>query len=208
MKNRRQFVIDNIAAWFLASELAQRIEWLAQNREKPYLQNIKNPDVKIFAQWDYGHYHLTYGEDRDGDILNDLSWGRFCEEYLDINPNDKQSILDWAEDQGLHNPEEGVIYEIPKPEDPADSYAWEQYVEGRWSTCDCPSAEAYHYLCGLDLGPSRPTEDDPLGYLELTQGPHPGSNATYALAHDHSTLSCLQHRLLEIGEKAEIIVTS
>ena len=134
--------------------------------------------------------------------------GRFCEEYLDINPNDKRSILDWAEDQGLHNPEEGVIYEIPKPEDPADGYAWEQYVEGRWSTCDCPSAEAYHYLCGLDLGPSKPTEDDPLGYLELTQGPHPGSNATYALAHDHSTLSCLQHRLLEIGENAEVIVTS
>ena len=208
MKSRRQFVIDNIAAWFLAPELAQRIEWLAQHKEKPYLRDIKNPDVKIFAQWDYGYYHLTYGEDRDGDILNDLSWGRFCEEYLGINPNDKRSILDWAEDQGLHDPEYGVIYEIPKPEDPADSYAWEQYVEGRWSTCDCPSAEAYHYLSGLDLGPSKPTEDDPLGYLELTQGPHPGSNATYALAHDHSTLSCLQHRLLEIGEETEIIVTS
>ena len=105
MKNRRQFVIDSIAAWFLAPELAQRIEWLAQNKEQPYLQNIKNPDVKIFAQWDYGYYHLTYGEDRDGDILNDLSWGRFCEEYLDINPNDTKSILDWAEDQGLHDPD-------------------------------------------------------------------------------------------------------
>ena len=71
-----------ISKWLVRApypyQFKDAIEWLAQNKEQPYLQNIKNPDVKIFAQWDYGHYHLTYGEDRDGDILNDLSWGRFC----------------------------------------------------------------------------------------------------------------------------------
>ena len=133
MKNRRQFVIDNIAVRFLAPELAQCIEWLAQNKEQPYLQNIKNPDVKIFAQWDYGYYHLTYGEDRDGDSKRSFL-GKILRGISGYKPNDKRSILDWAEDQGLHDPEYGVIYEIPKPEDPADSYAWEQYVEGRWST--------------------------------------------------------------------------
>ena len=208
MKNRRQFVIDNIAAWFLAPELAHRIEWFAQDKEKPYLQDIKKPDVKIYAEWEYDRYHLTYGDDREGDILEDLTWSVFCEEHLSIDPSDKQSALDWAEEQGLHVPEEGIIFEIPKPEDSPDSLAWELSLDGTWSTWGCPSAQAYHYLTALDLGPSKPTQDDPLGYLELTQGPHPGSNATYALAHDHSTLSCLQHRLLEIGEKAEVIVAS
>ena len=94
MKNRRQFLIDNVSAWFLAPELAKRIEWVANHGEKPYLPKL-----------------------------------------------------------------------------------------------------------------DKPGQGDPLGRLDLVQGPHPGSNATYAFAECESTLSCLQHRLLELKQDVEIIVT-
>ena len=206
MKSRRQFVIDNVAAWFLAPDLAKRIQWFSDHEEKPYLQAIKKPKVKLYAEWDYSHYHLTFGESREGDILEKVTWAEYCSDYIGVDPKDKKSILEWAEDAGHHDPEYELFFTIPKPEDPVDYDLWEQYVDGSWSTWGSPSAQAFHYLSTLDLGPSKPEESDPLGFLELTQGPHPGSNATYALAHCHSTLSCLQHRLLEIGEDAEIIV--
>ena len=207
MKSRRQFVIDNVAAWFLAPDLAKRIEWFSDHQEKPYLQTIKKPKVKLYAQWEDNYYHLTYGESREGDFLEEITWGDYFSDYVGIDPKDKKSILEWAEDAGYHYPNEGVFFTIPNPKDSVDDDLWEQYLDGNWSTWGCPSAQAFHYLSALDLGPNKPNESDQLGFLELTQCPHPGSSATYALAHCHSTLSCLQHRLLEIGEDAEIIVS-
>ena len=206
MKNRRQFLIDNVSAWFLAPELAKRIEWVANHGEKPYLPKPDKPEYKLYAEYQCEGYYLTWEAPKDGDILNSLTWERYCN-YIEVNPKDKKAILDWAEERGLHDPELGEFFKIPSPKDKVDYYFYEDYLEGRWVTCESPSAQAYDYLCGLDLGPSKPGQGDPLGRLDLVQGPHPGSNATYAIAECESTLSCLQHRLLELNEGVEIIVT-
>ena len=84
---------------------------------------------------------------------------------------------------------------------------YEDYLDWGWSLNDSATAKAYHYLSYLDLGPSKPNSEDPLGSLLLVQGPHPGSNATYAVAESEQTLSCLQHRLLELGEDVQLIVS-
>ena len=96
MKSRRQFVIDNVAAWFLAPDLAKRIEWFSDHQEKPYLQTIKKPKVKLYAQWEDNYYHLTYGESREGDFLEEITWGDYFSDYVGIDPKDNKSILEWG----------------------------------------------------------------------------------------------------------------
>ena len=59
MKNRRQFVIDNVAAWFLAPELAKRIEWLAQHEDRAYLPRVSKPRNKLYACSEYGGFYLS-----------------------------------------------------------------------------------------------------------------------------------------------------
>lgn len=206
MKNRRQFLIDNVSAWFLAPELAKRIEWVANHGKKPYLPKLDKPKYKLYAEYDFNGYYLTWGTTREGDLLNSLTWEQYCTS-IDINPKDKKAILEWAEERCFHAPDDDIFFKIPSPKDQVDWELYEDYLEGTWVTCESPSAQAYDYLCNLDLGPSKPGQGDPLGRLDLVQGPHPGSNATYAFAECESTLSCLQHRLLELKQDVEIIVT-
>jgi hypothetical protein len=207
MKNRRQFLIDNVSAWFLAPELANRIEWVASHEKKPYLPKVIHPRETLYATNDYGGYYLSlntpYNEDEPGQI----TWA----DYFDANCvdiNDTRAVLDWAEESGRHNPDEGDLFSIPDPDEEVDYTALEDYIEGSWCLNSSASAQAFHYLSSLDLGPSNPGDGEPLGRLELAQGPCPGSNATYAIAECEQTLSCLQHRLLELGENVKIRITN
>ena len=91
MKNRRQFLIDNVSAWFLAPELAKRIEWVANHGEKPYLPKPDKPEYKLYAEYQCEGYYLTWEAPKDGDILNSLTWERYCTS-INVNPKDKKAI--------------------------------------------------------------------------------------------------------------------
>ena len=205
MKSRRQFVIDNVAAWFLAPELAKRIEWLAQHEGKPYLPKVSKPQDKLYACSGYGGFQLSlntpFGEDDPGKI----TWARYFE-LVDVDITNRKSVLDWAEYTGRYYPDDEETFSTPNPNEEVDYDLYEDYLDWGWSLNDSATAQAYHYLSYLDLGPSKPNSEDPLGSLLLVQGPHPGSNATYAVAESEQTLSCLQHRLLELGEDVQLIV--
>ena len=41
------FLVDNVAVWFLAPELAKRIEWVAQHEDKAYLPRGNKPQDKL-----------------------------------------------------------------------------------------------------------------------------------------------------------------
>jgi hypothetical protein len=206
MKNRRQFLVDNVAAWFLAPDLARRIEWVSQHEQRPLLPDIQTPTESLFADFDNGRFTLSLDVRAFHDKLHHLTW----EEYFDdqgIGIDDTEAILDWASDKGWHEPDEGEVFNIPHPDDPIDDGLFEELLEWGWSLNDSGTSRAYHYLNELNLCPQKPTSGDALGHLELVQGDHPGSHSTFAFAHCNQTLSCLQHRLLELGEKVKIIVS-
>ena len=70
---------------------------------------------------------------------------------------------------------------------------------------DSASAQAYHYLADLDLGPLRPRAGaESLGKLLFMEGPCPGNNSSLVYAETIETLSCLQQRLLALNIPADI----
>ena len=206
MKNRRQFVIDNVAAWFLAPELAKRIEWLAQHEDRAYLPRVSKPRDKLYACSEYGGFYLSLNTPFEEDEPGKITWERYFD-LVDVDITNRRSVLEWAEESCRYYPDDGETFITPNPDEEVDDDLYEHYLDCRWCTNDSATAQAFHYLSYLDLGPSKPNGEDPLGSLELVQGPHPGSNATYAIAECEQTLSCLQHRLLELGEEVQIIVS-
>ena len=201
MKNRRQFLIDNVAAWFLAPELAKRIEWVANHEGKPYITPVSKPKHIIYA-FDTAPYRLTLDVSLRDDSPKHLTWAEWAGRE-GVDAYDKKSFGEFLDHVDLDGLKIGRI----KPTGLIPGHLQCHYEEWSWALHDSATSRAYDYLERLDLGPSKPTKDDPLGYLDLTQGPHLGSNATYAVAHCEKTLSCLQHRLLEIGEDVEIVIT-
>ena len=206
MKSRRQFVIDNVAAWFLAPELAKRIEWLAEHENKPYLPRVNKPNDKLYAYSESGRFYLSLNTPFEDDDPGKITWATYFD-LVDVDITSRRSVLDWAEESGRYYPDDGDTFSTPSPNDEVDDDLYEHYLDWGWCTNDSATAQAYHYLSYLDLGPATPNGEDPLGSLLLVQGPHPGSNATYAVAESEQTLSCLQHRLLELGEKVQLIVS-
>ena len=53
------FLVDNVAVWFLAPELAKRIEWVAQHEDKAYLPRGNKPQDKLYACSEYGGFYLS-----------------------------------------------------------------------------------------------------------------------------------------------------
>jgi hypothetical protein len=127
------------------------------------------------------------------------------DEYLDMNgvqASDPESVKEYFREQYGCEPGEEPDVTLG---DPIEGYALELWLDGDYSMQSSPMAIGYHYLQGLPLCPDRKESTvDPLGSLSFIEGPHPGSNLTYAQAPDYSTVACLQHRLNELGEGVEI----
>ena len=85
-----------------------------------------------------------------------------------------------------------------------DEITFENYLDGEWVRNDCPTARAYHYLSNLDLAPSNPIDDSPLGKLYFEDGPSPGNDSLLASVDSEVTVYGLHKRLLELGENVQL----
>ena len=70
---------------------------------------------------------------------------------------------------------------------------------------DSASAQVFHYLADLDLGPQQPNERlETLGELHLIDGVSPGNDSRIVSADSLEALSCLQHRVLDLKIAAAV----
>ncbi len=81
----------------------------------------------------------------------------------------------------------------------------EHYMEWDFIMSDSASAEGFHYLSMLDLGPSTPLAGaESLGELDFIDGASPGNDSRIVLADGVESLSCLQQRLLYLNISSDI----
>ena len=97
MKNRRQFLVDNVAAWFLAPELAKRIEWVAQHEDKSYLPRIRKPRQKLYASEACDGFYLCLNGPFEEDEPGKITWAQYFD-IIGVDITDQQAVQDWADE--------------------------------------------------------------------------------------------------------------
>lgn len=210
MKTRRQFIIEGISgftACFMAPEIAKQITNHCANTGQPFLEAVRKPDIKVYADLCSGKYTLTLDHPL-GYQPPRMTWSEYCDRDC-IDVSNRAQTKKWMIAQGFFDPEPGERFVLPDPDEeiPDDLHA--QYMEYSYETNDSPNAQAFHYLSSIGLGQSdrRDGEDDILASLEFVQGDCPGSNYTGVSTQDPEALSCLQQRLRQLDVNAQVIVT-
>jgi len=78
------------------------------------------------------------------------------------------------------------------------------YVLDRWAMRDGPSAQAYHLLRGLDLGPAL-RGPDAVGGLDFREESNMTGIWRVVSPHDEVSLSLLQQRLTDLGTGIRVV---
>ena len=205
MIHRRQFLIEtgaSLGAWFLKQQLADRIIRVFQETGRPLLLDLEKPDYTFEVDSDTGIIRMV----SEGAI--ELDWSSTWREFATVagaNPDCPDELKElcitysyWSDDN-----EEEEPYEAPDLDDTVNEAALERFLDGPYATYSGPEAQAFHYLRELDLGPSIPKNTVDLGVLMFRAGQCPGRDLHTVSVNAPAALSCLQHRLLELGESVE-----
>jgi hypothetical protein len=200
--NRRDFLTLSglaLGSVLIPSSVARLIWETCVENGEPLLITPRSSRSILYAVDDCGSYTFHCGDPYAEP--EPPTW----DEYLDMNgvqTSDPESVKEYFRDQSGCEPGEEPEITLT---DPIDGYTYELWLDGDYSMQSSSMALGYHYLQGLPLCPDRKkSPGDPLGSLSFIEGPHPGSNLTYAQAPDYSTVACLQHRLNELDEGVEI----
>jgi hypothetical protein len=190
MVNRREFLIrcgETTGAWLLGDELAQRIVQHQSSQGRPLLVDFENPDRVLFA-YDAAMLQLSLDKPMHDDEPPKPTW----REFFDIFQGDD-----------LGDP---AVYDNPDLDATISDEAQFRFQEYHWDRFESATAQAYNYLISIPLSNHDPTGADPLGALWFQDGPTPGNDSKIVIADSLESLSCLQQRLLELGEKVAIVV--
>ncbi len=110
-------------------------------------------------------------------------------------------------------------YQGEEPDKLSESELEDQHgITPGWLDCDCdsgfyfdswcrtksPNAQAVFYLDSLELGPYPNRNGVEVGGLRFHDGPCPGNDYLGVHVDDKISLSCLQERLNQLGERTEI----
>ena len=191
MLTRRQFLVGaaGAAAGLILPDWVVRAERFIEGEGEPLLEvPSRYRDTLTAVSWFGDEYQLFLGDPEQEQPA--LNWIEFAERYyFEDNVNEFFAHY-FGEDAHYPDPQEQV---------------GEWLISEHWVMTDSPSAEAFNYLQGLDLGPDfgRPGG---IGQIDLIEGTAPGDNSCVANAADNLSLSLLQKRLNDLGESVRIVV--
>ena len=186
---RRQFLLGTSAGLILPSYFDRAVTYF-ENHGEPLLEAQRNPRRTLYA------------------INHDGEGFQLCLDSLDINPPG-MTLREFAEWQAGSLEEYLYEWVCEDPEQVRiDDVDWDKEADplsvlDAWPRTDLPPGAAHVYLQGLDLGTGL-TGPDAVGGLKFYDGPFPGSDYLAVHATDEVSLSLLQKRLNDLGEKAMI----
>ena len=190
---RREFLIRStggVACALLSPAFIRQVLDHLQGTDQPLIVPPTEPGGVLYAVDTGDDFQFNLGRhDAEPPVI---TWREYLTDYLSVEPGEltREELED----------EYGV-----SPEGLDDDCDPEFYVDA-WCRTASPNAEAYHYLASLDLG-SRPSRNGiEVGGLTFHDGPCPGSDYLGVHADDKASLSCLQERLNQLGERTEIRV--
>ena len=191
MISRRQFLVGaaGAAAGLILPDWLVRAERYLEGEGRPLLE-VPQPfeDTLTAINWFGDEYQLFLGDPFEEPPR--LNWAEFAERYYGEDNVDRFLNDYFGEDT-----------DFPDPEDQVDEWL----ISDHWVMTDSPSAEAFSYLQGLDLGPDFGGPGG-IGRIDLIEGAAPGNNSCIANASDDLSLSLLQKRLNDLGESVRVVV--
>ena len=97
-----------------------------------------------------------------------------------------------------------AAYELTENEldHPMNEWTWEHY----WSRNLCSNATAWDYLYSLDLGPEFGKSPGASGEIRFVDAKCIGNDAKFVEVDDFLSMSLLQDRLNQLGEKTSLRV--
>ena len=173
--SRRHFILGTAAGLILPTYY-DKVFTFFENHGEPLLEVPKAADIDLVAvRWDdYLQLHLGDPHQEPPE----LTVREFAERYY----GDLDEYLEEYELEGTD------------PDSLMDS--WD--VFDTWVYRDSPSARAYHFLQGLELGPDL-DGDDAVGEIRFIDGVCPGNDSFWSEAADEVSLSLLQKRLNDLN---------
>jgi len=205
--SRRHFLINGAAflgACFVPINLINRAIEYQKASNMVLIEAPTQPKRLLYANSQDEGWQFSLGA-ASTDFPQAPSWREYFTDIIGLNYSNTKEIQDWLHD---------TSYELEEPiEDwlskDVDYDIWEDYIEGAYAIKESPEALAFHYLDRLDLSNERfnGSKGNELGDLEFYAGPMPGNNWHFVNAKGELTLTALQHRLLELGENTQIIIT-
>jgi len=200
--NRREFLqLSGLVSGscILNARVSRIIRDICVLNEKAYLCSPSSYSSVLTAVRSSGEFALHLGDPYEEP--SPPSW----REYLDdrgFDADDPKSLNKWCLEEYDCTQEE-VGFRI-SADNPIEDSIYENWLDGEYTLYDSSLARGYHYLSGLPLSDNSSNSGKSLGDLSFIEGPHPGSNLTYATAPDYATLACLQERLNQLGEGVKI----
>mgnify|MGYP001155935911 CR=1 FL=1 len=190
MFNRREFLIRSAGmagACLLGNELAQRIGQHQSEQGQPLLIDFENPDRVLFA-FPGPAFQLSLDKSLVDDDPPRPTWREYFKLYEGFD-----------EDYP-------ALYCYPDLDSKISDEAQCDFTENHWDRNGSATAMAYDYLITIPLADRDPTGADPLGKLWFDDCPAPGNDSKIVSAYSLESLSCLQQRLLELGEEVAIVI--
>jgi hypothetical protein len=188
--SRRGFLLGGAAAsagGLVLPSFFERALAHVEDRGEPLLEAARRADELLCARYEVDGWVLSVGEP-----LEEVPVRTYAELWTEQYGSFEAGVL---ADQGFtfaeleSDPELRAC--VPKPDDRAPD----------WKVLDSivtPEAEAFHLLSRLDLGPWD-GYDEALGDLVFWDGPCPGNDYQGVHVESAIALSCLQHRLNQLG---------
>lgn len=187
MFSRRAFLIG--AGTALTLPVVKKFQWFIEQHDRPLIEVPENPIETLYVYRDFD-YQIDLGAYVDE--LPSITWRQFLTDYQGEEiPTKLSEFRDLYENWGI------------RPRDLDTECPSDRWVDS-WARSDSPNARAYDLLSGLDLGPELTGGPCQIGGIEFIDGASPGNDYLGVQAKDELSVSLLQHRLNELGQRYEV----
>ena len=186
--DRRQFLIraGAIAGQLLVPRFFDRALAFVENHDEPLLEIPRDAARHLSVSWqEDGVYWITEGP-MATEFPPPITWREYCSEpFFDFD----ETVEGWE-------------LEPHQLDQPMDKWVWEEH----WCRIHSPHGRAWDYLDELDLGPAFGKQPDAEGEIRFIDGPMPGNDSRWVEVDDFLSVSLLQNRLNQLGEKTSLRV--
>ena len=184
---RREFLLGTGAGLLLPKTYDFFANFLAKNGE-PFLEKPSSCAQTIYCSDIFGEGGLRLLLDTPEYEIPDFSSFTYEEFFREFFP-------DW-----LSEPD---FWETRKDWYPREAYIDEWTAFDLWVRRHSPDVKAFELLEWVDLGETRSSRDGVDGWIDFTDGVHPGNDSRFTDV-DHLGASILQHRLNELNMGIEV----
>ena len=184
---RREFLLGTGAGLLLPKTYDFFANFLAKNGE-PFLEKPSSCTQTIYCSDIFGEGGLRLLLDTPEYEIPDFSSLTYEEFFQEFLP-------DW-----LSEPD---FWETRKDWYPREAYIDEWTAFDLWVRRHSPDVKAFELLEWVDLGETRSSRDGVDGWIDFTDGVHPGNDSRFTDV-DQLGASILQHRLNELNMGIEV----